>query len=533
MTLHISTGPTRSGKSERAEALAEASGADVVYVATGRSTDGEMDERVAAHQARRPDHWSTVETVDLGGALRRAPGESTVLIDDLEGWLAAQAEQAGLWTDDDVAPLDDIGRAARQAVLAAAEAWCRLAAGRPGLTLVVAGQPGWGVVPMSASVRRWVDLHGEVMRFLSEAAEHVELLVAGRVLPLEVAPAAVVEDEVDLRDHGDTQVPPGAVDLAVNVLPGPPPWLADRLTRAVAGLDSYPETSRARRAAAHRHGRDEAECLLLNGAAEGFWLLAQELRPRHAVCIHPTFTEGEAALRHAGGRVQRLFRESERWTFDPARVPEEADLVLLTRPDNPTGALDPVAVVERLCRRGRTVVVDEAFADFLPEDGDLARRGDLPGLVVNRSLTKMWGIAGLRVGYLLADPALVRRLAAARQPWSVNSIAAEAIVATAEADAARRERAGSIAAVKDDLLRRLRGVDGLTVWPSAANYLLIRTERTDLRRRLLTEGFALRRGETFPGLDERYLRIAVRDEATSIALVDAIRLCLKETEQHE
>ncbi|MCC3764539.1 Rv2231c family pyridoxal phosphate-dependent protein CobC [Glycomyces sp. TRM65418] len=541
MTLHLVLGGIRSGKSARAEHLAAGSGGPVVYIATGSAADEEMRERIAAHRERRPGSWRTVETTDIAAALRAAPPDACVLIDDLDGWVTDRMFEGRLWTEDPVARLDEAQRAAWKRILAEAADWRDLARSRAARVVVAAGQPGGGLVPVSASSRRWLDLHGAVVQSISEAADTCELVVAGRAVPLpapEAPPQAEAGDR--LRDHGDTQVPEGAVDLAVNVLEGPPQWLADRLAAAVRDLAAYPDQRAARAAAASRHGRAASECMVLDGAAEGFWMLAQVLRPRLAVCVHPTFTEGEAALRSAGVPVRRVFRESEHWTFDPADVPDEADFVLLTRPDNPTGALDPVAAVERLCRPGRTVVVDEAFADFLPPFGDapdaapavaddLAGRGDLPGLVVIRSLTKLWGLAGLRVGYLLADPDTVARLDAARQPWPVGSLALEAIEACVAAEAERAERAGLVAERRAFLIEALSGIAGLRVWPAAANFVLIRTERTDLRERLLQEGFALRRGETFPGLDAHYLRIAVRDGATAEELRSAI---IRTLEQH-
>lgn len=331
--------------------------------------------------------------------------------------------------------------------------------------------------------------------------------------------------DVDLRDHGDRQVPPGAVDLAVNVLPGPPDWLRERLDRALAGLAGYPDPTPARQAAAARHGRPPEECLPLNGAAEAFWLLAQVLRPRLAACVHPSFTEGEAALRAAGTPVTRVLRDPETWALDPAQVPDEAELVVLGRPDNPTGVADDPAVIAGLCRPGRTVVLDEAFADFLPDGAGLAGRRGLTGMVALRSLTKLWGLAGLRVGYLLGEAPLVAELAAARQPWPLNSLALTALVACTgpAVEPERRERADRVAGHREQLLADLRAVPGLRVWPSTANFLLLRTERDDLRERLLTDGLAVRRGDTFPGLDRRYIRVAVTGPDTGKRLAAALR----------
>lgn len=339
-----------------------------------------------------------------------------------------------------------------------------------------------------------------------------------------------------LHDHGDRQVPPGTTDLAVNVWPGPPGWLVKEL----AGLDlaGYPDTSAARAVAAGRHGLPLERCLLTNGAAEAFWALAHALRPRRAACVHPSFTAPEAALRSAGTEIARVVRRAgDAFVLDPASVPADADLVVLGRPDNPTGRLEPVEVVRALTRPGRVVVVDEAFAEFLPDAAGLAG-SDLPGVLCVRSLTKVWGLAGLRVGYLTGPADLLDRVAGSLQPWPVSTPAAHAVARLCHPDA-ESERAARAARVRDareDLLTRLReaGLTGpdagaakdeepLSVWPSPANYLLLGSRLPDLRERLLEHGLAARRCTTFPGLDGRYVRVAVPlDESVRERLVSAL-----------
>ncbi|MDP9396679.1 MAG: Rv2231c family pyridoxal phosphate-dependent protein CobC, partial [Actinomycetota bacterium] len=239
-------------------------------------------------------------------------------------------------------------------------------------------------------------------------------------------------DALDLHHHGDRELAAGLVDLAVNVRPGtPPPWLQEVLRAALADVAAYPDAAPARAAVARRHGRADDEVLLANGAAEAFVLIARALRPRRAVVVHPQFTEPEAALRAAGHPVERLLLASEDgFRLDPAAVPADADLVVVGNPTNPTSVLHPAARLAALAREGRTLVVDEAFADTVPgETGSLAGRADLPGLVVVRSLTKTWGLAGLRAGYVLAPPPYVAALAEAQPLWPVSTPALAATVA--------------------------------------------------------------------------------------------------------
>ncbi|QVQ55134.1 threonine-phosphate decarboxylase [Spiractinospora alimapuensis] len=332
--------------------------------------------------------------------------------------------------------------------------------------------------------------------------------------------------DVDLHHHGDAEIGPGLVDFAVNVRPGtPPPWLTDRLAVSLSGLSAYPDPGRSRARVAARHGRDPAELLLTAGAAEAFVLIARTLRPRRPVVVHPQFTEPEAALAAAGHTVERVVLDGD-FRLDPARVPADADLVVVGNPTNPTSVLHPAATLASLARPGRVLVVDEAFADCVPgEPESLAGRDDLPGLVVLRSLTKTWGLAGLRVGYLLAPPPLVASFAQAQPLWSVSTpalVAAEACTeprALAEADQWARE----LREERERWEKELTAL-GLDVTPDArASFLLLRVPAGDQVRASLRErGIAVRRGDTFPGLGRDWLRVAVRDRDTNAVLTAAL-----------
>jgi histidinol-phosphate aminotransferase len=343
-----------------------------------------------------------------------------------------------------------------------------------------------------------------------------------------------VSPALDLRHHGDAEVTPDLVDCAVNVrLPGPPTWLQARLAAALDTLGRYPDPVPARAAVAARHGRRPAEVLLTAGAAEAFVLLARALRPRLAVCVHPSFTAPEAALRAAEQPVRRVVL-SEPFTLDPTLVPADADLVVLGNPTNPTSVLHPADVVAALARPGRVLVVDEAFADCVPgEPESLATRADLPGLVVVRSLTKTWGLAGLRVGYLLTAPDLVARLADAQPPWSVSSLALVAAQACSSpgAVAAAAAAADDLAERREWLAGRLGALPGVRVVPRpAASFLLLHVpDGLGVRARLRTQGVAVRRGDTFPGLGSDWLRLAVRDHDTNARVAVAFSHALSTT----
>jgi histidinol-phosphate aminotransferase len=157
------------------------------------------------------------------------------------------------------------------------------------------------------------------------------------------------------------------------------------------------------------------------------------------------------------------------------------------------------------------------------EAESVACRRDLPGLVVVRSLTKAWALPGLRAGYLLAPPGVVAALRAGRQPWSVNSPALAALEAYGRGELTSEAVAGEIALAREELAARLGCLPGVQVWPSHANFLLIRMPGgAHVRAGLLQRGIAVRAAGTFPGLTADHLRIAVRTPADNERLLGAL-----------
>ncbi|WP_229403394.1 Rv2231c family pyridoxal phosphate-dependent protein CobC [Micromonospora okii] len=331
-----------------------------------------------------------------------------------------------------------------------------------------------------------------------------------------------------MRQHGGVELPAGLLDLTGDGSHLPrPEWLDRALHDAIAASDTYPEATAAHVATARRHGRDEAEVLVTAGVAEAFFLLARARPWRHPVVVHPQFAEPDVALRAAGHTVTRvLCRPEDGFVLDPGAVPEDADLVVVDNPANPTGRLHAAATLRALCRPGRVVVVDETFMAFVPGEPQTLTAHRLPGLVVLRSLTKLWSIPGIRAGYVVGDATVVADLRAQQPPRSVTTPALHAVVAAtgpqAEAEAGRRAA----------LCVRQRGtlVDGLselgrTVVESHAPFVLARLGAR-AHARLRDAGVAVRRTDTLPCLDGSWARIAVREPTATRRLLTTLGLAV-------
>lgn len=354
------------------------------------------------------------------------------------------------------------------------------------------------------------------------------------------APDATPEQLRALRFHGDelarrhgqlTSSQTMTLDFAVSVYPAPPPtWIQAALYEGVAHSTRYPDEHAVIEAVAQRHARRPEEVLLASGSAELFWLLAQALKPRAPTCVHPTFTEADVALRSLGRPPICTLRDQRTFALLPRAIPEASDFVVITNPNNPTGNIDPAALIAPLARGDRTLVVDEAFMEFDPQEREsLAARRDLPGLVVLRTLTKLWSIPGIRAGYLLGPAPLVARLRAARPPWTVSTPALAALLAWAQAPANVAEyRCAQIVRRRARLAGQLAALPAVRVWPSGANFLLVATPGAEeVRTELASRGVFVRPGWTFPGLSRDYLRIAVRNEPDHAVLLEHLHTILR------
>lgn len=314
-----------------------------------------------------------------------------------------------------------------------------------------------------------------------------------------------------------------ALDFSANVSPlGVPEAVARAIGEAAFQADQYPDPlCRAlTEALSQTEAVPKAWILCGNGAADLIFRLALAVRPRRALLPAPTFAEYEAALQTVGCAVQRVFlREENEFAvteeFVDAVTPE-TDIVFLCQPNNPTGQVTPPALVERLVRRcaecGAVLVVDECFLDFLPDrDAWTAKQllRDAPQLVILKAFTKLYAMAGVRLGYALCgDATLLEKMRGAGQPWAVSSLAQAAGLAALQETAYAGAVRALIAEQRPRMAAGLRAL-GLRVMDGQANYLLFRAT-PDFGEKLRRRGAVVRSCANYPGLDAAWYRTAVR-----------------------
>ena len=330
------------------------------------------------------------------------------------------------------------------------------------------------------------------------------------------------------------------LDFSANINPlGYPPGLDVAAQEAMKLVCHYPDRGclELREKLAAYHQLTPQQILVGNGSTELIYLVVRALRPQKGLIVVPAFSEYEQAFKVAGVPVDfHLTLERHNFTLESPFDPRGADLVFLANPASPSGALLPGArlkeIVGALDGAGVYVVLDEAFVDFVEEASLKACLGQYRRLMILRSFTKFFGIPGLRLGYLLAAPELVARLAALQEPWSVNSLA-QALGLACLADpgyiAQSRELVHQERAY---LFQGLSGLKGCVPFPSAVNYLLVKLSAptlsaAGLRAGLFAEKILIRDASNFKGLSPQFFRVAVRRRPENKRLLAALKHCLE------
>ncbi len=331
------------------------------------------------------------------------------------------------------------------------------------------------------------------------------------------------------------------IDFSANINPlGPPPGVYRAIIEQLWRIEHYPDPDCGDlpRLLADHLGVGMENLVLGNGGAEIIYILPRALKINRALVLAPTFSEYSESVAAGGGEARYILPDGS----GPLSLAEQiadclpgADALYICNPNNPTGQLlnhsSLIPVVEAAEKAGVTVIVDEAFMDFA-EDRDNSSLMSLAcrrrGLVALYSMTKFFGIPGLRLGAAVAGPGLIRLLKKAKDPWSVNSMARVA------GEAALRDRehmAETLRVVREErehLYSGLSSIPGLKPLKSEVNFILVDIRGTGMTALELVEemgrrGILVRNCSNFYGLDDRHIRLAVRTRKENDALLGAIR----------
>lgn len=328
-------------------------------------------------------------------------------------------------------------------------------------------------------------------------------------------------------------MPPGTIDFSSSI--GPlrmPARVRSAIRSSIRLAEDYPDPSAAKLASAlaARHELPRSNIVPGNGAVEMIHCVARALLAGRRVLVQaPTFSEYASAARLSGCRVESLAGAKLDVDGFASRLPR-GGCAFLCNPNNPTGAMLTSRQVSRIAREAESrsciLVVDECFIDMsdAPSESVIGMTARRPNIIVIRSLTKAFGLAGLRVGYAAAPRRIARMLEAVRPTWNINALA-QVAGTLAATDEKHLERSRAAAARERAYIEDgVRKISGLEAYPSSANFMLLRSRRSSraLKSALLTRRVLVRDCSDFEGLDGHHVRVSVRARPDNRKLLAAL-----------
>jgi threonine-phosphate decarboxylase len=339
--------------------------------------------------------------------------------------------------------------------------------------------------------------------------------------------------------------PTDIVDMSSNLNPlGPPEGLVDHLKNRMDAIISLPEVNSLKITGllAERYGIPAENVLAGNGTTQLIYAIPRALGTRNALVVGPSYADYKDACALNGASCSHvLTREADGFRPDMTAVKEAvsgSDTVFICNPNNPTGVLWDDGDLESLCRSfPETVfIVDESYLPFAGDStAKSAVRFRLPNVMVLNSMSKVFRIPGLRVGFVLAPVALIYRLESFILPWSVNALAQEAVTwilgHRTEIDRFLETTWEMVTREKERFIASLSGNPNIVCYPGATYFVLARLTGTfkapDLCEDLLRQRILIRNCANFIGLDDTYVRFSLKDPETNMRLSERINDCLR------
>lgn len=333
------------------------------------------------------------------------------------------------------------------------------------------------------------------------------------------------------------------IDFSINVNPlGPPDSVIKSLKENIESISKYPNQTPQdlKNRLAEYAGTSPDRIIIGNGSNDLIYLITRSIVKREdkVTIVEPTFTEYRKAVMNQGGKIETIrLREQDDYRFNlkypEYEIKKDTKLIFLCSPNNPSGGMIPLDQLKTLLRKAErsntTVVIDEAFLEFCdnPNKYNTAEL-DFENLIILRSFTKFFGIPGLRFGYGIVPDNISEELAKTQVNWNVNSLAQIAAKVAIKDKRFIKETRRTIEKGKKFLKNSLENIENLRVFPSDANFFLIKITDNSLNaskilEKLLEKGIAVRPCQDFKYLSENYFRTSVRTKEDCKKLVINLR----------
>ena len=337
------------------------------------------------------------------------------------------------------------------------------------------------------------------------------------------------------------------LDFSSSVNPlGPSEKALEAAKNSFREIPAYPDSNsnELRQAIAdHFNGLSKGNVVVGNGSTELMYLFAEAFMKKGdtAVIPAPTFGEYESAVRKTG-ETPKFVRLDKNFNVDAdvfAREMVGAKIVFLCNPNNPTSILIPsetlTGIIEEALEQDSLVFLDEDFLEFVENEKALSMINKIkayPNLFILRSFTKIFGLTGLRIGYGIASEEIINVLLCAKIPWNVNCLAQAAAVAALKDEEHLRVTRELIKKEKAFLSTELEKIKSFKVFPPDANFFFIDIRKsgltaTELKNKLLRQGILIRDCTSFRGLDEYFIRVAVKTREENERLIEALKRTVK------
>lgn len=325
------------------------------------------------------------------------------------------------------------------------------------------------------------------------------------------------------------------IDFSTSINPlGASQNVIKAIIESLSSISEYPDpySRRLKSSIADYIGIDEEYILACNGSIEAIYAIADVfIKEGDSIAIlEPTFIEYAYACRKNGAVIRHIMMSNLCLDSSILDLIDDVKMLFICNPNNPTGLLASdnaiLKIIEHCYNRGILLVLDECFIEFTDIQGYARRVKEFDNLIVVRSLTKAFCLAGLRVGYCIADQGIVRVLSRVKVPWSVNALAQVAGV-EALRDKEHLERSKRIIREeKGFLIDNLSGMEWFEPLNSDVNFFLVRLRgigSKELRDMLLAKNILVRDCSNFYGMNNSYIRVSTRLREDNLALIDAVK----------
>ncbi|MDQ0428278.1 threonine-phosphate decarboxylase [Planomicrobium stackebrandtii] len=340
-----------------------------------------------------------------------------------------------------------------------------------------------------------------------------------------------------LYEQAGINPPEQILDFSENVHPfGAPGFLAERWPQLLELVASYPDPDGEpfRTAAAEFHRVGANQVAAANGAAEVFTWLARRYRNKRVVLVEPAFSEYRQTLEAEHVEIQAIQLQPENcWQLsvqDVRMAVPGCAALYICNPHNPTGVLldlDKLREMAQICLEHECeLVIDEAFIDFVGESASfMPFLEEFPNVIIVRSMTKMYAIPGLRLGYVISESQTVEQLKHGGAHWNVNALSA-AIGADLLKESEYRSKIIKAASEERLKMERFFSENNCRASNSAVNFLTFQLPDPDQSAEFFTDllkaGIVLRHTESFQGMDGKWFRIGMKSRGNMAKLREAI-----------